>query len=107
MSTRTTNGIKRSAAGNESRKRITSFTINKGGPNITGTGVSFTSADTIGDTGNGLAVFKIGQSIEVLGSPLNSRTYVVQTSAAGTLTVLPAVVQSETAGASISIRGVD
>jgi hypothetical protein len=107
MSTRTTNGIKKSAAGNESRKRVTSFSGDKGGPNVRGTGIAFVASGTITDSGNGLAVFKVGQSIEVLGSPLNSRTFVVQTSAAGSVTVLPGVVQSEDAGATIAIRGVD
>lgn len=107
MSTRTTNGIKKSAAGNESRRPMTTRTIDKGGPVLTGTGIAFVAAGTITDSGNGLAVFKAGQSIEAAGSPLNSRTYVVQTSAAGSLTVLPGVVQEEAAGAVISIRGVD
>jgi hypothetical protein len=106
MSTRLTNGIKRSAAGNLSRRRATSFTIDRGAT-ITGTGIAFTSPGTITDSGNQLAVQRLGQTIEVIGSPLNSRSYVVQTTAAGTLTVTPAVIQSEVAGATISIRGVD
>lgn len=107
MSTRTGNGIARSAAGDKSRRRVTSFSADKGGTNIRGTGVAFVSTNQITDSGNGLAVFKVGQSIEVLGSPLNSRTWVVQTSAAGALTVLPAMIQAEGAGATIAIRGVD
>ena len=86
---------------------MTSFSADKGGTNIRGTGIAFVATGTITDSGNGLAVFKVGQAIEVLGSPLNSRTWIVQTSAAGTLTVLPAMVQAESAGATIAIRGVD
>jgi hypothetical protein len=107
MSTRTSNGIKRSAAGNESRRSVTTFAADKGGPNIRGTGIAFSGPATITDSGNGLAVFKVGQALDIVGSPLNSRTWIVATSAAGTLTVTPAIVQSEVAGATISIRGID
>lgn len=107
MSTRRTNGIKRSAAGNMSRRRSGSFTIGVGGETRAGTGIAFSNPATITDSGNGLAIFPIGQSIEVIGSPANSRTYIVQTSAAGTLTVQPALLASEVAGAAISIRAVD
>jgi hypothetical protein len=106
MSTRLTNGIKRSAAGNLSRRRATSFTIDRGAT-IAGTGIAFSATGTITDSANQLAVQRLGQSIEVIGSPLNSRTYVVATTSAGTLTVLPPVIQNEVAGAQIAIRGVD
>ena len=106
MSTRLTNGIKRGASGNLSRRRSGSFTIDRG-ETLRGTGIAFSSGNTITDTGNGLAVFRLGQTIDINGSPLNSRSYVVQSSAAGTLTVTPAVLQNESAGAVISIRGAD
>lgn len=59
--------------------------------------LAFTASNTITDSGNnfvnrGVAV---GDAVRIGGSPLNSRDYVVQTVAAGSLTVLPAVVQSE------------
>jgi hypothetical protein len=107
MSTRTSNGIKYSAAANNSRRRRNSINLDRGGTNLTGTGIAFVATNQITDSGNGLAVFKVGQSIDVLGSPLNSRTWTVTASAAGTLTVLPALVQAESAGASINIKGVD
>lgn len=107
MSTRTTNGIKRSAAGDMSRRDVNTFNHDRGGTNITGTGIAFVSTNQITDSNNGLAVFKVGQSIEVLGAPLNSRRWVVQTSAAGSLTVTPALVRAESAGAAISIRQSD
>ena len=105
MSTRESQRSTASAAANISRRMTRLFTGDKGGPNVVGTGISFTAADTIGDTGNGLALFGVGEMVQVLGSPLNSRPLQVVTSAAGSLTVLPAVVQSEVAGASIRLVG--
>jgi hypothetical protein len=107
MSTRVSNGSKRSAAGNDSRRGQTSFNADRGGGVRVGTGIAFTSPGTIADSGNGLAIFRAGQAIEVSGSALNSRRFVVATSAAGTLTVLPAVVQTASAGPSVTIRHVD
>lgn len=99
MTTRASN-----ARANETRlRRETRSTSRKGGV-LTGTGISFTATGTIADSGNGLAIFGAGQRIEVRGSPLNSAVYAVVTSAAGTLTVLPALVQSEAAGATITIE---
>lgn len=105
MSTRESQRSTASAAANISRRTTRLFTGDKGGPNVAGTGISFTATNTIGDTGNGLAVFGVGEMVQVLGSPLNSRPLRVVTSAAGTLTVLPAVVQSENAGAAIRLVG--
>lgn len=107
MSTRVSNGSKRSAAGNVSRRRHGSFNADRGGGVRVGTGIAFTAGGTITDSGSGLAIFKAGQAIEVSGSALNSRRFVVSTSAAGTLAVLPAVVQTASAGPSITIRHVD
>ena len=107
MSTRVSNGLKQSAAAEKSRRNVNVVSLDKGGTVVKGTGISFTAAGTIGDTGNGLAVFGVGQAVEVSGSPLDSRRFVVQTSAAGSLTVLPGMVQSEDAGAAIIIRKVD
>lgn len=102
MTTRASNG-----KANATRGRRDSRAPRRIGGMLTGTGISFSSTNTIGDTGNGLAIFGAGQRIEVRGSPLNSRRYTVATSAAGTLTVLPALVQSEVAGATITIEKVD
>lgn len=107
MSTRVSNGSKRSAAGNVSGRRSGSFNADRGGGVRVGTGIAFTAPGTITDSGNGLAIFRPGQAIEVSGSAFNSRRFVVGTSAAGTLTVLPGIVQSAVAGPSITIRHVD
>ena len=71
---------------------------------VKGTGISFTGSATIADSGNGLAQFAVGSTIIVKGSPLNSRRWRVTASAAGSLTVTPAQVQSESAGATIEIE---
>lgn len=59
--------------------------------------LSFTASNTIADSGNNFVArgFEVGDAVRVVGSPLNSRDYVVQTVSAGSMTVLPAVVRSE------------
>ena len=106
MSTRRTNGNMKAAAGNMSRRTQSNVSADKAGPMLKGTTISFSSGATIADSGNGLAVFAAGQKVRVRGSTLNSRDYVVATSAAGSLTVTPAVVQTESAGAAITISQV-
>ena len=75
-----------------------------GAPTVRGTTVSFTNPATIADSGNGLAVFPVGALLEVQGSPRNSREFRVTASAAGSLTVVPAVVTSEAATPIITLR---
>ena len=70
---------------------------------VKGTTISFTSSATIADSGNGLAQFAVGSLVRVLGSPLNSRLWQVTASSAGSLTVIPAQIQSESAGATITL----
>lgn len=68
--------------------------------------ISFTSSDTIADSGSGLGIFTIGDRIIVVGSTGNSIEWDVDTAAAGVLTVsrvdLTAIV-TEAAGPSITI----
>jgi hypothetical protein len=103
MTTRKSQRISRSAGLNETRRDQQRFSTNKGGATLVGTGISFTSANTIADSGNGLAVFAVNARIQVRGSPRNSRPFDVVTSAAGTLTVRPSLVTTEAAGPSITI----
>jgi hypothetical protein len=70
---------------------------------LVGTGIAFGSTNEITDTGSGLAVFTAGEVLEVRGSASNDGEYIVQTSAAGTLTVVPNIV-TEAAGATIELR---
>jgi hypothetical protein len=104
MSTRTSQRNDRSAAVNGSRRNQTRLQRRDGaGGILLGTTISFTSANTIADSGNGLALFNVGATIRIRGSARNSRTFDVVTSAAGSLTVRPAVVTTESAGPSITI----
>ena len=70
---------------------------------ITATDISFTSPGTIASAGSGFGRLAAGGVITVLGSPLNSRDYVIETAAAGSVTVLPALITTESAGATIQV----
>lgn len=104
IGTRVRQLISRHGACNQSRRDIFPEYNDLGGAFTQGTGIAFTSANTITDSNNQLAKFAVGQLIEVLGSNRNSRTFLIETSAAGTLTVSPAVVTTESAGPTIMIR---
>lgn len=103
MTTRKSQRIGLSAALNGTRRGQAGFSQNKGGATVKGTGISFTASNTIADSGNQLAVLAVGARIKVRGSPRNSRTFDVVTSAAGSITVRPANITSEGAGAAITI----
>ena len=70
---------------------------------ITRTDISFTNPGTIASAGSGFGRLAAGSIITVLGSPLNSRDYVVETASAASITVSPAIVTTESAGATIQI----
>ena len=106
MSSRTMQTQALGASANNSRRTQGSVSRDPGAI-VIGSGISFTAGATIADSGNGLAIFTVGRLIEVRGSPLNSRTYRVETSAAGSLTVSPARVSTEGAGATITIEAQD
>lgn len=96
-----------SSSANSSRNPESHYTREKqGGAVLRATTISFTGANTIGDSGNSLAQFSVGMKIRVTGTTKNDRSYKVMTSAAGTLTVLPAVIQNESAGNTFEIRQV-
>lgn len=107
MSTRTSQRLGRSASLNDSRRTQGRISVDKGGATRTATTISFTGPGTIADSGNGLAAFGVNAQIEVRGSPKNSRIFRVTASAAGSLTVQPAQVTTESAGASITITRKD
>lgn len=106
MATRNQQTKSLGASNNNSRSNRAKYERDRG-TTVIGTGIAFTNPGTITDSGNQLAVFALGQSFEVRGSPLNSRTFQVLTSAAGTLTVTPALVSTEGAGATITIALAD
>jgi hypothetical protein len=95
--------ITRSASLLDSRRQNSPYRFDQGIAYEAST-ISFTASDTIGDSGNGLANFLVGDDISIVGSNLNSRKFKVVTSAAGTLTVEPAIVQAEIAGNKVMIR---
>ena len=106
IGTRVRQLISNSANLNETRKQSARPTQDLGGLNETATDTSFTSADTITSAGSAFPTFAVGSLIQVVGSPLNSRIWKVVTSSASTITVLPAQIQTESAGALIDIRTV-
>lgn len=60
-----------------------------------GSTITFTAPDTISDSANGLAVFTSGMFIEIIGSTSNDGIYEVDTSAAGTLTLIEQTITTE------------
>ena len=92
--------ISRGAASNMSRR--SQLKVNEL-DTITATDISFTSPGTIASAGSGFGRLAAGGVITVLGSPLNSRDYVIETAAAGSVTVLPALITTESAGATIQV----
>jgi len=106
IGTRVRQLISNSANLNDTREPMSRPTQDVGGLNEQGTDISFTSANTISSAGSGFPTLTAGSMIQVLGSPLNSRVWQVVTSSASTITVLPAQIQTESAGALIDIRTV-
>jgi hypothetical protein len=103
MTTRDSQRQHLGAAGNNTRRTQGGISRDKGGATVIGTGISFTGASTIADSGNGFGAIQVGDMIEVRGSPLNSREWRVNTAAAGSITVRPQMITSESAGAVITV----
>ena len=106
IGTRVRQLISRSGSLNDSRRNVNRNTQDKGGFNVQGTDISFTAPDTIASAGNAFPSFTVGSNILVTGSALNSRQFKIVTAAAGSITVEPALVQNESAGALMDIRTV-
>lgn len=105
--TRRLNGISRGASLNETRNnKGVRPTQDQGGANLAANTISFTAPNIIADSGNGLGVFTYaGQQLIVEGSASNDRRYIVLTTGAGSITVEPSQVTSESAGALMYLRG--
>lgn len=90
-------------------ERAPSRTVTRdpGGAIMTATTISFTAGATIADSGNGMARFPVGQELEVRGSALNNRRFRVTAGSAASVTVVPAVVRTEAAGATVTILTVE
>lgn len=106
IGTRDTQTVSKSGALNSTLKLSRRATGDIGGAQLTAATISFTASDTISDSGNGLAVFGVGDTVLPVGSPLNNRRWTVLTVAAGSITVAPSQVQTEAAGETISLRKV-
>jgi hypothetical protein len=106
VSTRTQQTLPYGAASNRSLRDQRTTERDPGGPITKAATISFTAPGTIADSGNGFGWARAGSRIEVRGSALNSRTFVVATASAASVTVLPAVVTSEAAGPSIIVAQV-
>ncbi len=105
MTTRVEQTRAEGAAANLSRRDLQNIERDpQSSLNVKGTGISFTNPGTIADSGNGFGVFIVGDRVEVRGSPANSRVYKLTAASAGSLTVVPAVVTSESAGPTITVR---
>ena len=70
----------------------------------TNTDISFTSTNTISSAGSGFGSFAADDIIRVYGSDDNDGNYTVVTASSTTLTVLPATITNESAGATVSIK---
>lgn len=107
IGTRKRNSSALSAASNVSRKNQNAQRTDKGGLVASLTDVTFTSPDTIQSAGGGLPVVGVGQLIEIVGAPQNSRTYRVVTSTDGTMTVNPQfITTADFTGINVVIRTV-
>lgn len=79
------------------------FPVQSSDVELIGTGIAFVNAtSTITDSGSGLAIFIVGETIEVIGTVSNDGIYTVTASAAGELTVAEATAD-EGAGTSFTI----
>lgn len=92
------------------RKTRSDRTRDKGGSTYMSTGIAFVAPDTITDSGNGLGVFSVGQTLQVIGSAKNTRWWKILTVAAGTITIsssqVGGVVTAESAGPTIRLKAV-
>lgn len=104
MSTRDSQTIAQSSDANLSRRTQSKIERDPGtGALRKATTIGMTSPNLITDSANLLGIFKVGDIIDVRGSSLNSRRWYVTAVAAGQLTVLPAIVRTEAAGAEMTI----
>lgn len=100
IGTRTRQLLSKGANVNLSRRKQ----LKRNGSNtITATDISFTSPGTIASAGSGFGRLAVGTVVTILGSALNSRDFVVTTASASSVTVLPALISTESAGPTIQI----
>lgn len=71
------------------------------------TDISFTATDTISSAGSGFGDFAVDDIVRISGSDSNDDTYTVVTASASTLTVTPATITTESAGATVKIKKIN
>ena len=101
IGTRVRHLISRSGASNETRRLQGSY--RPLGGVVRGADISFGSTNQIASAGSAFGNIPVGQVVRVSGSPGNSREYVVTATSAAALTVLPAILATESAGAEIIV----
>jgi len=71
------------------------------------TDISFTATNTISSAGSGFGSFAADDIVRISGSDDNDDTYTVVTASASTLTVTPATITTESAGATVKIKKIN
>lgn len=95
--------ITRSASANESLKSNQSYRPIDGSV-IIATDISFTNPATIASAGSGFGLISVGDNIAISGSASNNRVFMVETASAASITVSPALVTTESAGATVHLN---
>lgn len=104
MSSRTSQSVSLGADANFSRRTQSKTERDPQAGDVQATTISFTAPATIADSANGLGGYAVNDAIDVRGSTLNSRRWMVLTTGAGSITVIPAGIQTEAAGPAIIIQ---
>lgn len=104
MSSRVSQTVSLSADANCSRRYTMKTERDAGAGDYQASTISFTAPATISDSANGFGLYGVNDTIELHGSPLNSRRYALATVSAGALTVVTPVITTESAGVAIIIQ---
>lgn len=104
MSSRTSQTISQAADANLSRRSSLRIERDPQAGDVQAATLSFTAPNIIADSANGLGGYGINDTVDIRGSALNSRRWVIASTSAGSLTVLPAMVQTEAAGPAVVIQ---
>lgn len=104
--TRVRQNFTRGAALNDTRRAAGNIERDKGIVRVEGNTLSFTSTATIADSGNGLGGMVVGRPFLVSGATLNAnnRLFLPTAVAAGSLTVEPALVATDTGTSVTEVR---
>ena len=104
MSSRVSYTISFGPDANNSRRDGLKIERDPGAGDYQATTISFTAPNIIADSANGLGLYQVNDTLSVRGTALNSRRWVVLTTGAGSMTMLPNMIQTEAAGQPIIIQ---